>query len=657
MKKITLFCSLLFLFSALAAQTSWISFSVNNTFTLDARADKTTLKIPLTVESADDRKALALKMDHPVYLSFNNRYDSSMAAGVSLKLMPGDIPALIMAINLNQLPQGGNYTGQVGFAAGTKETRLSFTLERPAAKLETVGMVKIRMEGDDITESSLVLKETGGVSLLKIPKIGKPVFDSLNKWNPVSFPDSVYTVPAGGQSKLSYSVDPDIVKEMNLGPNAGSLIIKPEQLPAPVSISFEITRTHAKWWIPVIVFLGLTFGVVVRQLLPKGKAKELSKVKAYEFIAKIAAAMEGIADETFRSGCAVIINNLKTKADDLSGIPGTTNTTESLDADMAASLTKYDELKKDLDSRLSEVKKKIDNLTPYFNQDDLTPSIILSLSDAKGLYDKAVAEFKKGNPPVAGTHIGDAEIGLKAFLDKYPKLVKALVENFNETVYPAKIPDELKDKNKPVLATLAEKIKAFDPAATNIDRAKFLLTDEVERNLDTVLAVALKDTTAVFNTVHKDNNSQPMIAFKVAFEIWKAMLEKRIADAVAAIDKTITGQLSTAWTGTPVESVFGDQAETAVSQVKHKDENKGSLDDIAAGKISVSTPLAKARNNWWLYASIQTLLLTMIIGVIAYKTYAPAFVGTFTEVITIFMTAFAIDITVDKVVAMKSTLG
>lgn len=63
------------------------------------------------------------------------------------------------------------------------------------------------------------------------------------------------------------------------------------------------------------------------------------------------------------------------------------------------------------------------------------------------------------------------------------------------------------------------------------------------------------------------------------------------------------------------------------------------------------------RRNWLLYTGVQTVILVLILALGSYKFYGPSFIGTADELITMFLFAFGLDITVDSVLQLGDKKG
>lgn len=77
------------------------------------------------------------------------------------------------------------------------------------------------------------------------------------------------------------------------------------------------------------------------------------------------------------------------------------------------------------------------------------------------------------------------------------------------------------------------------------------------------------------------------------------------------------------------------------------------FDEKSAGMDSLIVDTRTAQRNWFLFATLQTLLLALIIGLVVYKSYSASFVGNWDELTTIFLMAFSADVTVDTIAQLK----
>lgn len=69
--------------------------------------------------------------------------------------------------------------------------------------------------------------------------------------------------------------------------------------------------------------------------------------------------------------------------------------------------------------------------------------------------------------------------------------------------------------------------------------------------------------------------------------------------------------------------------------------------------MPVKQAIALTRQRFWFFSILQMVILTLLIGLVAYNTYGGSFVGDFKDFTAIFLVSFSLDISVESVSQMR----
>lgn len=78
------------------------------------------------------------------------------------------------------------------------------------------------------------------------------------------------------------------------------------------------------------------------------------------------------------------------------------------------------------------------------------------------------------------------------------------------------------------------------------------------------------------------------------------------------------------------------------------------LKDQGVGEMIIQRSIAIAQNRYYLFNILQTFILAILIGLAALNTLGPTFTGTWTQLTTLFIISFSMDITVSSLTSMKT---
>jgi hypothetical protein len=446
--------------------------------------------------------------------------------------------------------------------------------------------------------------------------------------------------------------------------------VKTPEMSASLTVPFEIMNKRSKCWILVVLFLGLLSGALVRHLLKDKKEWEGLKIQGLQLIQKISEEMKKVGDEGFRKEIADLLKDLYTSLNSKGGWAYFTSTPDVPLADkITATTTAYNTKKTAFDARIVAQKEILRQLSGCFENHHLNDTIKSLLADALVTYNNAKISLDKldaTNMEIAIQQtIDEINIILKPFTD-YQRSLTALM--LKDGFYPAAIPVDVKSFVGKYIAQIQDalaKIKpnTIDPKALTdaINTADQIV--ELKGNMLDYINRSFNDVYNLDNTVA---DSPEVVAFKNAFAQWSAVLKsiiqnpKGYPDAEEYWNSQLVDVLNKAWNAIKRETKMGDEEVKQIAGDNVTRPNKEPFtpsdyfNEGGAGLDSIFTDIEKAKKNKFIYSLLQTLLLAVVLGLIAFNFYGPSFIGTLNELTTIFLFAFFFDISLDRLMELKS---
>ncbi|GGH65785.1 hypothetical protein HNQ91_002007 [Filimonas zeae] len=654
MKKITLLLISLCCILILQAQ---IRFAVPDTFSIQATAQQQTLTIPLQLEKKL-QKTVALKYNYPVFMQLNNCFDSIYMTSCRLMLIKGENPYLLFTIQTDQLRQPGTYKGLVAFTdrPGGTTIHVPFSLIRPFATLDTVSTVYIHISDSDIKEGNFDITETSGRS--RVAALQMALWLTLpGQQQLLTFPATPYVSEANTNASLKYSLNKEAIANLPRGVTRGKIKVSAPELVAPLFVPVEITKTRSKCWIVILILAGLLAGFCIRHFLQDKKDHENAKTKLYEVMEKIRRATSNIEDSKLKKGVKTIMEELLLLTTASPGRWKARN--KAIEEALNKATTDYAALKTDWETRMNIANTQLQGMSSFFEKKDREPYITTSLQEAYAKYDMAVTALSKNDAVTASARLNSIIQIATTFVTSYTQQITPLVTALGTAgqLYPSGL-NVIPDLISNVLAEI-NRLLAQPPAPETATTSQSLLwANTLEANVQAALATICHETEKAFKAGFIADNSPQMNAFQAAYIAWSAAFSETQQNHNFSQVPAAAARLQNTWQQPQARFGGPQQAGAAPTPaVANQPDAEGYYETTILSLETIQTLQQAAAKNWWIYALLQTILLALIICMIAYKYYAPGFIGTTDELINIFLFAFAIDVTTDKVLALKSNIN
>ena len=663
MKKIISFLILACASISLNAQ-NWISFYVSNSIEVDATTERSSLVLPMKIDSVV-WKDVTVKYGAPVYVKLNSKFNKTYLEAFAVSKMDSSRPCILMQVDLLKLRSQGSYEMEIVFSHPKKgDLPLSLTVKRPAATIADIDTVKVYIEGSSVVAQPLRIRETGGASFIYALDIITPSFTGVSAAQSLQFTAPV-KISAGKSTEVAY--DP---KRLDIPPGrlTGKAILSAPELTAPVMVNFEIISRRSGLLIVLMVFLGMLLGAFVRHYLERKKVNEEQKVKALELIDTMNSQSGKIADEDFKTGVAGLIADLEREIAQSGSVMNLQKSgTSGLETKITTTVADFQKLKDAFDQRMIAVKTKWNNFSCLDNY-NFTVFLGQELSEVKKLFNLSTTELKDGKPTAAGNNLDNVAVAVARVLNDYVVLVNQLLLALDSgELFPKLVYNKLKAKYDPIIQGIKNDLSQIS-AATTKECTQLKAADTIQYNFEGLLKQMKADSGTLFENATKGKKvpEDLLLSFKNGFASWSAAIDGLLQNPKFKFDSSLSSNLNTSWE--KIESIqseaqYGDggnqrslqpDAGSGLSYEATGQSGTASI-DRSATVDPLTVRLTKARKNWLLFAAVQTLFLSLIVGVIAYKYYNPSFIGTWDELTTIFLFAFGLDITVGNVLQLRGS--
>jgi len=672
-KKISLFAIVITMMTGINAQI--VSVLDQSIFDLRGTVLTDTVIVPLKLENVN-LADLDLVSDTPFFVKSGNKNNQLFKNAIRVYI-DHQQPVIKLVVDMKMLNMQGTY--EVSFRYTVKNaspTPLKVSLVRPAATIDTVSTVYINIAGGKVISSSpFVLNAEKSLSDINVLQLSNPYFTTINRGDLVNFPAASYNVKAGKYFKAEYSFDDKLIPEIGLGKTTGKMLVTSPEMTASITVNFEIFKRISKFWIIVTVFFGLLIGVLVRHFLKDKKEWEQLRIKGFDVINQVIAETKGINDKPFQKEINRMINDLNVMLTTKGGLSRFTGREDApLAKKIEDTVKAYNTIKDEFKKSLKEQEDVLKDLSGSFEDENISMTLRTILTPAFNAYHVSKQHLKDKNPTDAKAEIEKAikEVNkwLSGFSSYHESLISVMATDANNNFYPKAIPDAVKGSIKKYLDKIQEQVTAIKTppadakAVTNaVTKADILLEakDKMKKYIDESLDMVFKYGSGV--------KALPEVSsFLTIVDEWKGMLKNIIQNpqdkdnAAEYIDPTLMARLDAAWaTAAPKtgSTTLNDEMATnnAVKEVSLKTRTDFSppdyFSDSGAAMNTLVADTRRAEKNWFLYAFIQTALLSLLLGLAAFKFYGDSFTGTWDEIIAIFLFAFSVDVTVDKVVELR----
>lgn len=669
MRKFLLFITALLITYSVQAQVSLLGQDV---FELDATVKKDTINVPLKFDSLPKKQKPTLLSDVPFTVRLGaNKLDNQYRNAIRIFVNPGDEPFLNIAVDLLKLNTAGTYEVKIAYKTGEGDMKLfTVSLIRPAAIVDTLSTVHININGYKITCDSLIIKETSGVSDINNAKLTTPFFTGVNRNNLISFSFATCNIPAGKISTVSYRPNEKLLHSLPLGKTSGKMLVKTPEMSTSLTVPFEIMNKRSKCWILVVLFGGLLLGAFVRHLLKDKKEWEGLKIQGLQLIQKISEEMKKVGDEGFRKEIADLLQDLYTCLDSKGGWAYFSSTPDIPLADkIKATETAYNTKKTAFDARITAQKEILKQLSGCFENHHLSDTIKSLLADALVTYNNAKISLDKldvTNMEIAIQQtIDEIKIVLKPFTDYQRSLTTLML---NDGFYPITITQDVKTFVKKYITQIQDalakiKVNSTDPKVLT---EEINTADQIVELKGNMLDYINRSFSDIYDLDTAVEDSPEVVAFKNVFAQWSAVLKniiqnpKDYSDAEEYWSSQLVDALNKAWSAIKLETVMGDEVVKQIAGDGATRPNKQPFtpsdyfNEGGAGLASIFTDIERAKKNKLIYSLLQTFLLAVVLGLIAFNFYGPSFIGTLNELTTIFLFAFFFDISLDRIMELKT---
>lgn len=639
--------------------------------TLDGTALLDTFTLPLDTSKP---WKLSLASDTPYTLKMDGKLLSNqLKKAFYIYTNDPNRPAVNIRVDLKILAKPGTYELAIPFnKVGSDVQFIHVAMVRPAATIDTLSTVSMAISGNTPSVgTALVLKETGKLSAVNDLVIHPPYFSSINDTNLITFRPGVYHIDAGGILQIIYTKDLSKIDKLPLGPNKGIAQITSPNLSAPMLVPFEIINKRSAWWICVVILLGQLAALLTRHYLADKKAWEEKRAIGFTFIEKIHTDSAQIQDAGYRSEVNALLSGVAVLLEKNGGMSYFTGIAdEDINAKIQEVTTKYNELKAAFEKKLRAQNDSMKALAGSIGDPQLQPLVKNAVADARvsidavrerlAVFDSTGAE-QPLNLAISSTNLALHQ--LKAYL------LSVQQELGKDTFYPASIPVPLKDAVKNELGTimnampvLAEKVA--DPATlTTLVTAM----DQISRQINALIGFFIKSLDSAYK-LPADKSNPAVVAFMQTLEDWKGILTNistnaaNSPNAATYMDTTLVAKVDSEWQAIVALGIlaFGGAAAAFNFQPGTQPQSTPAYQaaDVPDADSAVWKRLeegaVKSRKNRTFYGLIQTAILAVILCMIAYNTYGPKFIGTFDELLVIFLFAFSIDTSIDTVLKYKT---
>jgi hypothetical protein len=669
MKKLSFL--LLFSLSLLTsrAQNPWISLYDQATFDLPGRSVIDTLRIPLRLITGIAPNQVT-PGTQPAFVRFNSQCRQIYIDAMQVSMPDGPMPVLQVIVNMGLLPESGSYQTVFSFTTKSQPSvQLNVTLNRIAAKLDTVRRAIVHIDGDEIRYDPLLVRETGGQCDINALVLST-FFPAMKDSNPYIrlYPRSL-PISAGSRFSIPYSLSPEYAARtcrLPLGTTTGWVEVSVPGLSNTLIVPVDIINKRSKWWIIWVTFFGIVMGALVRTYINSRRLTEESRVKGFQLIQQIRTETKNIHDDSFLHDISAVITGLK---DALEG--------KSKQADLEAEITKattaYNDKKKTFDADLATATSNAKKLIACMANDKLSSFLVIHLEPVRTAAGQAWEALQRLDLTTAQTELTDAVAATNSLITSYLNRSAALLTQLvTDGFYPAPpFSAGLIKSSKDAAQKIQQQCQAFKSdspdAAGAADAVHRLCTAQsgLEDLLDYIRGVA----TTAFGSVYSSGSSEPkMIALRDAFDDWSCQMSKLIADPYQTMPDAPVASLVTAWNAAkpnlpPERGTRGSAAVTPpvmagggpinLPSVTYSNLlNTISFGPTSSGMATIEVLAGRSRRNLFWLTVVQVLALSLVLCLFFFKTYGPNFVGTSDELINLFLLGFSIDVTIDGVMKL-----
>lgn len=595
----------------------------------------------------------------------------------------GAKPSLQIRIDYSKLDIVGKYEVIFSFNAPGKDSRdLTVNLERPAAKLESTTKIQVEVVAGELKKKdSFGVRETGHLSGVFDVLLTPPLFSGGKHTDMIIIPQPKTTFYASKLTPVEYTINPNTIGDIDYGKYTGKMEVFTTNMAAPLTVEFELTNKASKWWIIWMIILGVVSGTFVRTVVKHKKNSSEKKISAYNSLREIMDEMGQIKDPEFKADVDKTLKKLeKALANPL--IPPFGITSDQLDALVKEVVADYTRKRDEFVAKANSLTTTVEKLLPVFEKKDWSPS-------AGAFVDKLRPGFNKADAARAGLHFNETEKHLakieEMVKDEWTSLctmagdVLSYFES-SEGRLTLEVKDgqpETEDAKK--LATAVVRISAeagkvrqlltatAAPPTLATLKAEMAKINDVFEWLMWMGRLTVATAAPILSADIGGINDPAAEGLSRNFKSWADDLLK--ACSATTPERGIGGKLvsdakmiNEAWIlfrklkngqgvqrGAPVDrSTLQGVSNPQTTQIGDE-----SLDLPSFKVKEIDAQLTKLKSNWMIYTFIQSLLLIVFMALASLPVYAPTFIGTTYECISIFLFAFTLDVSVEGLLLLR----
>jgi|GEM_PF-6136912 len=641
--------------STSAAQ--WISNYLPATCTLKIKNTVDTIRFPLRLHPKVSMNTVKMLGNGPVYVTFGNDISNRAASSFKFNLNKKRTALEVIALT-DRMREKGTYEMVFLFSAPNRDTvKIPITIVRPAATLDTVQSLLIKITGGDIVKNKFAIRETGKSSGFHGVDLKSPDIRGMNG-DLITFPKGKFYVPAGGRFDTAYQVNESLIDNLPLGKTKAAMEIDSPELSVKLIVPVVIINQIARGWIFFIVLTGLAFGALVRHVLKPKRELEAKKSELVELWSHIENESNGIKDRQFQQDRSQLIRQLRQAIrDGVSAI----KKHELIVADLKTTLehvsTEFKTLKKNYDIKLTDIKQKVETLSTIFKDSRLTALLHQQRPAAQVAFKESVKNLKENDASQAEVNYNDTTKEISRFLTKFSNDLNGLLSKITSgkllPCHDGNLMEILKSHGE-TFNKYPEEIKTRindDKIPEAYHHANYALES---------LTITYKNiSNAITPVFEKSENQAPdPEQFEKAFRRWLLSLEKSFKDPAEMIDLNAVKELKALWDKIPPQKEVVESAPFIGEQVPWKDlkypraEKLGIV--VTNEKTDYLAEMARAiRFKWFTLSLLQFLILSAITIAGVFTIYEPNFIGKPQEIFTLFLFSFSLDITVDSLLTLK----
>lgn len=589
---------------------------------------------------------------------------------------------------------------------------LTLQISYPEATVRATGDISVSrvigINANNIKQTiqPLIMEEVGGVTAVKDGRIQhafqKPSLGT-SVTGVVSGPNTPITIDAGKSTELVLSIN----GSFPLGDAIIPIELASSQLKMPVPITVKVSTRRTYTWLWIATLLGLGLGWATRYWLKDMAERNGLRVQAYDFEKRLVLEQERYPDRTYCDSLRQVREKLLTAA-------SSQNISSSdFTAMISASKKELDTAQTDLKDRITQRTVELTKWEECLGRAWWLPGVSASLlNNARHKLVEATRDLENMDADKAKQSLTDLRGGLEQrmtdIMTDWTEPLRRTLSNVVSTsnMFPAPIGEWLKSSAEKLLAEIPvppETNKEWNPESTRgffsaIDSYRRKLHHEINVLINTVdqffqamilpfegvpaadsVREALQacvqdfsrrlqgDPEAAWATVSMERGAlartlQAILtsAMPASDATTKAKLEQLLSEG-KFVDAAIllANALTLRNLDLPARQQSLPQSPPALTINQVRPENEKTLPDpagfglhFAPGAVKpIELPDAQARARYRFATTVQWLIGCIGIITLSYLTFGASYVGTFQEMVAIFIWAFGLDITVDALVS------